>query len=321
MVHFQRNIVWLAIFIFFVKLVAWYLTDSVAIFTDALESTVNVAAGLFGLYSVWLASKPRDANHPYGHGKIEYVSAAVEGTLIVVAGLLIIYQSTLRLFEPTPIHQLNTGLILISITALANGIVGWKAKKYGKKHYSPTILASGQHLLSDTYSTIGILVGLILVKITDWLWLDALVGFIFAFVILFNGYKVIRSSLAGIMDEADLDFLKEFIALIQSKRKPIWIDLHNLRLIRYGSVMHIDAHMTLPWYFTVASAHEAVQELENIIKEAYQNSVELFIHIDSCKPQACNICAVTNCPERQFPFESQLKWNLENVLRNKQHNT
>lgn len=320
MVHFQRNIVILAILIFIVKMIAWYLTDAVAIFTDALESTVNVAAGLFGLFSVWLAAKPRDANHPYGHGKIEYVSAAVEGTLIFVAGILIIYQSVTRLFEVTPLHRLDAGLILISITALANGWVGYKAQQYGKKHLSPTIRASGHHLLSDTYSTIGIIVGLLLVKITNWFWLDALVGIVFAFVILYNGYKVIRSSLAGIMDEADLDFLKDFIAFIQTNRNPNWIDLHNLRLIRYGSVMHIDAHMTLPWYLTVQDAHEEVQQLELLIKNQYQNSVELFIHIDSCKPTSCYICAIDKCPVRQHSLQGTLVWTLDNVLKNKQHN-
>ncbi len=321
MVKFQRNIAILAVVLFVIKIIAWRLTASVAIFTDALESTVNVVSGFLGLYSVWLAAKPRDENHPYGHGKVEYVSAAVEGTLIMVAGLMIIYHSVIRLWHPQPIEKLDIGLVLITITAFANGIVGYRAQQIGKKNRSAAIQAGGHHLLSDTYSTIGIIIGLLMVKLTGWLWMDAVVGIVFAIIILYTGYKVLRESLAGIMDEADLKFLEEFIAFIQSHRTSSWIDLHNLRLIRYGTVMHIDAHMTLPWYMNVQTAHDKVQELEILIQNAYQNAVELFVHVDFCSPMACKICSIDNCTERKYPFENTIPWTLENVLKNKQHGT
>jgi cation diffusion facilitator family transporter len=318
-VRLQRYIAFLSVILFIGKLWAWYLTHSVTVLTDALESTVNVIAGFIGLYSIILAAKPRDANHPYGHGKAEFVSSAVEGSLIFIAGLMIIYEAVDQLIDPKLLHKLDVGIYITGAAGVINFLAGIYAEREGKKHRSLIVESAGKHLKSDAYSTFAIIVGLILLLVTGWQWLDSVVALIFSIVILVTGYKLVRRSLAGIMDEADEKILTDVIKTLQQYRKPQWIDLHNLRVIQYGDVLHIDAHMTLPWYYQVRDAEREIHALEELIKEHYANKVEMFIHIDACMPYQCHLCAVPECPVRQEALQAQLPWTLENVLYDAKH--
>src|SRR5580765_3526912 len=162
----QRWIFITACVLFLLKISAWYLTKSVAILTDALESIVNVIAAIIGMYSLHVSAKPRDENHPYGHGKAEFLSAAIEGILIMIAGIFIIYESILHLIYPLPLQQLDYGIILVATTAIINFVVGYIAIKRGVKNKSAALEASGHHLQSDTYSTVAIITGLILIYFT-----------------------------------------------------------------------------------------------------------------------------------------------------------
>lgn len=318
-VRLQRNIAFLAIALFLVKIVAWWWTRSVSVFTDAMESTVNVATGLIGWYSIWLAAKPRDKNHPYGHGKAEFISSAVEGTLIIIAGIAIIYEAIESLYHRQEITQLDWGLALLGFTALVNYGAGTYAIRRGIKEKSAALQAGGKHLRTDTYSTIGIIIGLLLLKITGWQWLDAAVAILFAFIILVTGYRVMRQSLAGIMDEADLKLLEELIAYLQEYRKPQWTDLHNLRMIQYGNVLHLDGHLTLPWYYNVREAHAEIEALDLLIRQKFGDAIELFVHVDGCETFSCHICALEGCPKRQHELEQLIPWDAENVLQNRKH--
>jgi cation diffusion facilitator family transporter len=315
----QRYIAVLSVILFLGKLWAWYLTQSVSILTDALESTVNVIAGFIGLYSIILAAKPRDENHPYGHGKAEFVSAAVEGTLIMAAALLIFVEGIHQLLRPVPIKKLDTGIIIIAITGFINLAVGQYALMLGKKQRSLTVEAAGNHLRSDAYSTVAIIIGLILVYFTGWKWLDAGVALAFAVIIFITGYKVLRRSLAGIMDEADIKLLAQVVAVLQDRRRDQWIDLHNLRVIQYGDVLHIDAHMTLPYYYEVRQAESEINTLEQLIQEQFGGKVELFIHVDGCSFYQCKLCKVIDCPVRQDGFRVQVIWEVSNVMANSKH--
>lgn len=318
-VRLQRNIAFLAIALFIIKLIAWWWTKSVAVFTDAMESIVNVATGLIGWYSIWLAGKPRDKNHPYGHGKAEFISSAVEGTLIIIAGITIIYEAVESLRHTHTVQQLDWGLALLAFTALVNYGAGTYAIKRGIKVKSAALQAGGRHLRTDTYSTIGIIIGLFLLRITGWAWLDATVAIIFAVIILVTGYRVMRKSLAGIMDEADLALLEEMIAYLQERRRAQWTDLHNLRMIQYGNVLHLDGHLTLPWYYNVREAHTEIESLDQLIRQKFGDAIELFVHVDGCESFSCRICALEACPVRQHAFEHQVAWDAGNVLRNRKH--
>jgi len=320
-IRIQRFIAWLSVLLFLSKMLAWYLTNSVTVLTDALESIVNMVAGFLGLFSIVFAARPRDTNHPYGHGKAEFLSSAVEGTLILIAGVIIIYEAILHILVPHQLEQLNLGLLIVAISGGINFIAGKYAERKGKKSNSAILISAGKHLQTDAYSTVAIIIGLLLLVLTrnKWPWLDGAVALCFAVIIMITGYKVLRRSISGIMDEMDIPLLTEVIEVLQKNRKPEWVDLHNLRVIQYGSLMHIDAHMTLPWYYQVADADREIHTLESLIRSHFNNQVELFIHIDGCMPYQCKLCALSECPVRQEPFREQLKWDIDNVWADSKH--
>jgi cation diffusion facilitator family transporter len=175
-----------------------------------------------------------------------FISAAVEGTLIAIAGFIIIYKAVEHFIYPQELKQLDYGMLLISITAIINFIVGYRSYQKGKKNNSLALIASGKHLQSDTYSSIGLIVGVALIYFTGKTWIDSVVAIIFALFITYTGYKIIRSSVAGIMDEADIDLLNQLVHHLNEHRRVNWIDLHNLRVIKYGGVLHMDCHLTVP---------------------------------------------------------------------------
>lgn len=317
----QLFITILSVMLFVVKMAAYYFTHSLVILTDALESIANIVAGFIGLYALFVAAKPKDFDHPYGHGKAEFISAAVEGTLILAAGLLIIYQTVLSFFIPIQIHSLDKGLWLIAITAVINFIAGAACLQIGKKNNSMALKASGKHLQIDTLSTLAVIAGLVIMLFTKLYWIDKALALVISIIILYNGYKIIRTSLAGIMDEADIKLLNEIIKVLNENRRENWIDLHNLRVIKYGSLLHIDCHLTIPWYFNIHQAHDEIDALTNLIKEKFGNGIELFVHTDGCLNYSCSICFKENCDKRQRPFQKKIEWTLENVVSNKKHNS
>lgn len=318
-IRVQKLVVVIGLVLFIVKMVAWYITNSVAILTDALESTVNVVASFIGLYSLNLSAKPRDTDHPYGHGKVEFISAGIEGTLISVAGLLIIYEAIDNLRHPRILGQLDYGILLIAIAAAVNFATGSLAVIKGKKNDSLALIASGRHLQSDTYTTIGIIAGLLVLYFTGMAWLDSAVALIFALLIIFTGYKILRSSVAGIMDEADQALLDELVTNLNEHRKDSWIDIHNLRIIKYGAVLHLDFHLTLPWYLNVQQAHEEVAKVETLVKSEFGESMEMFVHTDGCLAFSCPLCSVENCTPRKAPFQHHIKWTVANISTDSQH--
>lgn len=317
--NFQKTIVITGVLLFIIKLVAWYITQSVAILTDALESTVNVASAFIGLYSLYVSAKPKDASHPYGHGKVEFISAAIEGTLISGAGVLIIVEAIKNLGNPHPIAKLDYGIILISITAIVNYVLGEIAVRKGRKNSSLALVASGRHLQSDTYSTVGILIGLILLLLTKLAWLDSAVALVFAFLIVYTGFRIIRDSLRGIMDEADEELLKSMVELLEEKRGENWIDLHHTKIIKYGSTLHIDCHLTIPWYLNVHEAHDEINMLASIVREKFGNTIELSVHTDGCRDFSCEICCKKDCTERKAGFRSTVKWTVKNISDDQKH--
>ena len=309
----------LSIILFVLKFVAYFMTHSLSVLSDALESIVNVLAGLIGLYSLYVASKPKDKDHPYGHGKAEFVSAAFEGSLIITAGGIILYESILTFFEPTSLHNLDNGIWVLLSTAVLNMAAGLGAKAIGKKNKSLALSSSGQHLLIDSYTTYAVVIGIGLVMYTGYTGIDAIIAIAMGLWIIYNGYKIIRESLAGIMDEADMALLESVIHELNLIRHPNWIDMHNLRVIKYGALMHIDCHLTVPWYFNVNEAHTAVDAFTNLIKNKFGDSVEFFVHTDGCMSFSCPICTIENCEKRKSPFQKKLEWNKDNVLSDLKH--
>ena len=315
----QQGITILSVILFAVKILAYYLTHSLAILSDALESIVNVLAGFIGLYSLYVAAKPKDEGHPYGHGKAEFISAAAEGALVISAGFYILYETIENFIQQSAIQEIDKGIIIVAGTACLNFIAGLICKKIGNKNNSVALQSSGRHLIIDTYSTLIIIAALLIMYFTHFIWLDKIVALLMSFVIMYNGYKIIRRSLAGIMDEADKELLSHLIKYLNKNRRENWVDLHNLRVIKYGAVLHIDCHLTVPWYLNVREAHDEVESLSYLIKKEFPATIEMFVHSDACMNFSCPICIKTNCNVREHPFTKKIEWTLENVISDKKH--
>ena len=316
---FQRNVAIVGIVLFLGKLLAWKLTNSATVFSDAMESIVNIIAAFLGLYSLHLASKPKDKDHPYGHGKVEFVTSGVEGALIVFAGIMIIIQAVVSYLNGNMLQELDYGIYIIAATAIINYVVGVLSYKKGVKENSLVLQSSGKHLQSDTITTIAVIVSLLLVYFTKLYWLDAVFAALFGGYIMSVGYKIIRKALGGIMDEADLTIIKKLADFLDKNRRDDWIDLHNVRIQKHGSKLHLDGHLTLPYYYELRTAHDEMEVLLLSIVANTDRNIEFNIHLDDCKPFSCEICQLFTCPVRERDFKKRISWTAENIAQPDKH--
>jgi cation diffusion facilitator family transporter len=301
------------------KFGAYFLTASNFVLTDAAESIVNVIASSFAFYSIYLSALPRDENHPYGHGKVEFFSVFIEGSLIGIAGCIIIVKSIYSFFYPNIIHDLFTGAIIIGITGAINGALGYYMIRKAKELRSLTLDADGRHLLADTVTSGGLVVGLLLIEFTRILWLDSALSILVGLYIVYSSYKLVRKSVGGLMDEADFQVVTDIVHVLSEKRREPWIDVHNLRAQKYGHELHIDCHMTLPSYFDLNTVHTEISLVDKMINKDMGIKTELFIHADPCLPDCCHYCSMPNCPIRSEAQTETIDWTLEKVVRNKKH--
>jgi cation diffusion facilitator family transporter len=309
----------ISVFLMLVKFGAYFITQSNAILTDAAESIVNVLASSFAFYSIYLTTLPKDENHPYGHGKVEFFSAFLEGTLIGIAGIIIIFKSSYNLIFPNPIFKLFEGAIIIGATGLVNMFVGYYLIETGKKHRSITLEADGKHLLTDAITSAGLVVGILIIYLSKLYWLDSVISILLGFYIIYSGYKLTRKSVGGLMDESNIELVKNIVQVLQDNRMMPWIDVHNLRAQQYGADVHIDCHFTFPYYFDLNKVHHEISQIDQMINNSISHSTELFIHADPCLPACCNYCSMENCPVRQEAYKRQIPWTLENATKNQKH--
>ncbi|MBK9271559.1 MAG: cation transporter [Saprospiraceae bacterium] len=315
----QRLLLIVAILMMLVKLFAWYLTSSVAVMSDALESLVNVTAGFLGYYSLILSARPRDENHPYGHGKVEFISSAAEGVMIAMAGLWIIFESIRSILWTQEVRQLDLGIFLMVFAMVVHWVVGEYCIKVGRKNHSVALLASGTHIRSDAITSLGIVIGLFLVWWTGIDLIDAFVAILFAVFILISALKIIRKSISGIMDEVDLVMINDLIDVLHTNRRKNWIDIHHLRVVNYAGFMHIDCHLTVPRYFTVEESHEEIEMLHQILHHHFEGRIEMSIHTDPCISSQCGICSKADCPIRSSEFKFHHKWDMASITQNQKH--
>lgn len=309
----------LSIILMGIKFTAYYLTRSNAILSDALESIINVIASSFAFYSIYLSSQPKDTDHPYGHGKIEYFSSGFEGALIIIAGVWIAIEAVQHLMHPQPIQHLDWGLWLILLTVLLNGIVGYYLQKVGKQTRSEALIADGKHLMTDSLSSVLILIGLGLLIVTGLQWIDSAASLVLSMVIFYNGFMLIRGSAAALMDQTDPALMESIVNILKNHKRDYWIDVHNMRIQKYGSDLHIDCHLTLPYYWDLRQVHEAVHEFEEALEKDAGGHVEFFIHVDPCLPECCHYCRLKDCPVRTEAFKKDIDWSIHNLAKNQKH--
>ena len=297
------------------KYAAYRLTGSTAILSDALESIVNVVAAVFAVSGLVFAGRPADRNHPYGHGKIEFFSAAFEGGLITFAAVLIMYTVGQSLIRGAEIRQLEAGLAIVVMAGLANLLLGWFLIRTGRRHSSLTLVADGQHVLSDFWTSAGIVVGLILVRVSGLPWLDPVVAALVALNLLRTGIGLVRHAAGGLLDEEDTRLLDRLLAVLGRHVSQGVIRVHHLRAIRAGRFHHVDAHLVVPEFWSVDRAHELAESLAGQVIDELGVEGELVFHTDPCHRVYCAMCDLDDCPVRREPFTGRPDLTLDEAVQ------
>jgi len=297
-----------------VKYQAYRLTGSTAILSDALESIVNVVAAIFALGALHFAAHPADRNHPYGHGKIEFFSAAFEGGLIAFAAVLIIYEVVLNLISGVELRRLDTGVLIIVAASLGNLALGLFLVRTGRRHQSLILVADGQHVLSDVWSSAGIVVGLVLVRLTGLAWLDPLVAAVVALNLMRIGFRLVRHAAGGLLDEEDSVLLSRLLEVLRSHVGQGVIRIHHLRAIRAGRFHHVDAHLVVPEFWPMDRAHDLAESLaERVIRQLGVEG-EIAFHTDPCHRIYCAMCDLDGCAVRREPFSARPLLTLDEAV-------
>ena len=310
----------LSVAIMIIKFVAYYLTKSNALLSDALESFINIATSSFTLYSIYYSAKKKDHDHPYGHGKIEYLAVGFEGALILGTGVYILYEAFNHFIHPQPLQNVDLGIIITASTGLIMYFIGSFLKKKGRELDSITLVADGEHFHLDTVTSIALIIGLVLYYLTKLPWIDPLLAILLAVHIMMSGYKLTKESIDRLLDKADFDTIQNVVNSLNKNRKANWIDIHNLRMQRFGNIIHIDCHLTLPFYYALDQVHDEIKSLEADINKDFEHEVEFFVHTDPCNEEfPCTICNVDQCAFRKSEHLQTVAWDIKNLMANKKH--
>jgi cation diffusion facilitator family transporter len=309
----------LSIFLFMIKILAYWFTQSNAILADGMEGLVNVLGAGFGLIALYYAKLPFDRNHPYGHGKIEFVSAGFEGVLVLAAGLAMISKAVYNIIYPIDVEIGALGISLVAFAGAINFLLGMVLVRRGKASNSVQLVSSGKHLIADTYTSIGVVIGLILIYLTGLEVLDNIIAIIFGVIVTATGWRIVRESFGGILDETDDKIIEDVVDIINKGRQRDWIDLHNLRIVRYGNSIHIDVHMTLPFYWELSQVHDHADKLEELIDKNYISTTDLSVHVEPCSKASCSICQIHECTHRMEHFKRKLNWSKYYLVGTEAH--
>ena len=297
------------------KFFTFHLTRSSAVLSDALESIINVVAGGFATLSVWMSAKPPDADHPYGHGKIEYFSAGFEGALIILAAGGIFYTGMQHLLHPRQLPNLQEGVVILSVAAAVNLLLGIWLLKIGRRTDSITLVADGKHILTDVYTSGGVLIGLVLVHSTGMLWLDGAVACLLGLNILITGGRLVRQSFARLMDASDPLLLEKITNALEQHRRPEWIDIPQLRAWRAGVFVHVDLHLVLPKDLSMEQGHAQAKAVEFLLNDQFNGNASVLVHIDPCDENQCPLCRQNLCQWRSRPLAARAPWEKEHLVR------
>jgi cation diffusion facilitator family transporter len=302
--RFHAGLISLSTSAFLLGLKFWgfYITSSEAVFSDAMESIVNVAAAMVALFVIIASAKPADREHPYGHGKFEFFSAAFEGGLISFAAILIIFEAVDALINGVKLHDLDRGIFVILVAAVINLVLGLHLRYSSRRHKSSALAASATHILSDVVTSIGVFIGLILVRITGKQWIDPATAIGVAGYLGFTGGKVVYEAFSSLVDKEDRKLLLLLLKSFTDNWFPGIIRVHHTRIMRSGNYHHIDAHVVLPEFWTVERAHEETNLFEEKVIKDYPYEGEIHFHMDPCRRAYCRVCDFEFCPVRKELF-------------------
>lgn len=285
------------------KFLAYKITGSTAVLSDALESVVNVVAAAFALWAVKAAEAPPDENHPYGHGKFEFVTAVFEGGLISFAALMIGYEAIVSLVRGPVMPDLGGwGLVVMLVAGGLNGALGLTLIGIGKRTSSMALTADGKHVFTDFLTTVGILVGLGIVKLTGIAWLDPAIALLMAVMLALTGIPLVRTAIDGLMDAADNSLLEKLLGSLERNRAPGLIRVHHVRAMRNGRRVHVDGHLVVPEFWSVEEAHDSTELYVRAVLNDIFPEGEMEFHVDPCRRLYCRSCDVQACPIRREAF-------------------
>ncbi|CAG34873.1 conserved hypothetical membrane protein [Desulfotalea psychrophila LSv54] len=290
-------------FIMCCKFAAFIVSDSQAIFSDAAESTVNVVAALLALIIITMAMKPADDRHPYGHGKMEFFSAAFEGGLITFAALAILVKAVNALFYGQEIKELGYGLLLIGFAGLLNLFLGLYLKRAGKASRSKALLASSAHVLSDLWTSVGVIAGLLLYLLTGWAWVDPAIAIVVALFLTYTGFSIVRDSFSDLLDTRDEELISHLAELVKRDRFPGIVQVHHARILRSGAFHHIDAHLVVPEYWDISEVHIQSEIFTKRLMADYDYRGEICFHLDPCRRAYCVSCDYLDCIIRKGDYQ------------------
>ncbi len=262
------------------KFGAYAWTGSTAILSDAAESIVHIFAVLFAAYSLWLSLKPADEQHPYGHAKISFFSAGLEGSLILFAAVLIIIIAIQDWLAGLSLRNLDTGILLTALAAALNAGLGWHLVKVGRKKKSLILEANGQHVLTDCWTSAGVVIGLLLARFTGWLFLDPVCAILVALNIIYSGFQLIRRSITGLMDQADPVIQKSLLELLDRECRARNISHHLMRQRFNGFSYDVDVHLMFPDQMTIVEAHRLATEIEESIEQELKPAAHVTTHLE-----------------------------------------
>lgn len=269
-----------AIVTILLKFYAYHVTGSMGFLSDALESFVNLFAALFALIMLKISQKPADDGHVFGHSKAEYFSSATEGALILIAAFSIIRTAIPRIVEPAPIENINTGLLFSLLASMVNLVVGFTLIKNGKKSKSLVLEADGRHLMTDVWTSVGVIVGILLVKFTGWLIIDPIIAILVALNIIYAGYKLISRSASGLMDATIPAEDLEKVILYLDSLKVNEIEYHSLLTRVAGQRKFISMHLLVPGEWSVKEGHDWADKVEETIIGLFNEPVTVSTHIE-----------------------------------------
>lgn len=258
---------------------AWWVTGSVALLSDALESGVNLVAAMIALASLTYARQAPDDDHQFGHGKVEFFSSGIEGGLIFVAAGLILWTSVPRLWAPVPIESAGLGVALSVVASIANAACALILLRAGRAHRSITLEADGRHLMTDVWTTVGVVTALLLVAFTGWIWLDAVIAILVGLHILLEGWRLMRRSFDGLMDKSIPEDEMEKVRAVLDRLRTTGNDYHALRTRQAGRTHFIDVHVLVPGAMTVQAGHDLVEQVEADLRDAVPHA-EVLIHLE-----------------------------------------
>lgn len=263
------------------KMGAWALTGSAAILGDAAESVVHLVAVFFASFSLGLSQRPPDANHPYGHSKVAFLSAGVEGALILLAAVYIAFESIRRWVAGVEVMNLNQGMILTGVTILINLVLGFSLLRTGRRLDVLILRANGRHVLTDAWTSLGALAGLGMTVLTGKLWWDSLFGLLIAGNILFSGWGLVRESITGLMDEADPAIAVQLRASMERETAARGVSFHALRHRDSGHLHHVDVHLLFADDILLRDAHRHATEIERAVIAAMPVKMQIITHLET----------------------------------------